>query len=70
MKLTYFFQMYNSMFHMQDHTKKIDTLWVMLQNDWKCIFNCVSLSESIILNFSALCDALYGLQKIYRATQM
>ena len=38
-------------------TEKIShILWIILGNDWKCAFNCVSMFVSIAVNFNALCD--------------
>ena len=39
-------------------TQKIsDILWVILENGWTCILNCVSRFVVIIPNFNALCNA-------------
>ena len=49
--------MYNSMFHIQDHAKDSDILLAMIGKGWICILNFISWFVSILLNFTALCDA-------------
>ena len=53
MKLTYFFEVYNSMFHIQDLKKIFDTLWAgKLRNGRKHIFNCVKLKNICAFDLS------------------
>ena len=40
-----------------------DTLWVMLENGWKCFLNCVLRFDSNVLNFNALDDVYTVLLK-------
>ena len=64
MELTHLIQMYEICFVYRITQKVSDILWIMFENGWKCILNCVSRFVSVMLNFNALCNA-YTVQRHY-----
>ena len=56
-KWSYIIQLYKNMFRLWYHTQVFDTLWAMLENDRKCIWNYVSWFFYVTLNFNVLCNA-------------